>query len=115
MRLDAHSRRTPHRAFPNRAFLALAGVIIALLAMVPFGPAASAQDSAGQLEQLKNKNRDLDNKVANEDKNIVEAEASIASIEREVQKALRRSLLKYKLHTDQDLFDRAYGYIRQYY
>ena len=35
--------------------------------------------------------------------------------EREVQKALRRSLLKYKLHTDQDLFDRAYGYIRQYY
>ena len=27
----------------------------------------------------------------------------------------RRALLKYKLHTDQDLFDRAYGYIRQYY
>lgn len=21
----------------------------------------------------------------------------------------------YKLHTDQDLFDKAYGYIRQYY
>jgi type I restriction enzyme R subunit len=38
-----------------------------------------------------------------------------AAGEREVQKALRRSLLKYKLHTDQDLFDRAYGYIRQYY
>ena len=35
--------------------------------------------------------------------------------EREVQRALRRSLLKYKLHTDQDLFDRAYGYIVQYY
>ena len=38
-----------------------------------------------------------------------------AAGEREVQKALRKSLLKYKLHTDQDLFDRAYGYIVQYY
>jgi type I restriction enzyme R subunit len=38
-----------------------------------------------------------------------------AAGEREVQKALRRSLLKYKLHTDQDLFDRAYSYIVQYY
>jgi len=35
--------------------------------------------------------------------------------EREVQQALRRALLKYKLHTDQELFDKAYGYIRQYY
>jgi serine/threonine-protein kinase len=35
--------------------------------------------------------------------------------EREVRKALRRTLLKYQLHRDQDLFDRAYGYIRQYY
>jgi type I restriction enzyme R subunit len=35
--------------------------------------------------------------------------------EREVKKALRRSLLKYKLHADQDLFDRAYAYIVQYY
>ena len=35
--------------------------------------------------------------------------------ERLVQKELRRTLLKYRLHTDQDLFDRAYGYIRQYY
>ena len=34
---------------------------------------------------------------------------------REVQKALRRSLLKYKLHKDQDLFDRAFAYITQYY
>ncbi len=38
-----------------------------------------------------------------------------AAGEREVQKALRKGLLKYKLHTDQDLFDRAYGYIVQYY
>jgi type I restriction enzyme R subunit len=38
-----------------------------------------------------------------------------AAGEREVQKALRKSLLKYKLHTNQDLFDRAYGYICQYY
>jgi type I restriction enzyme R subunit len=35
--------------------------------------------------------------------------------EREVQQALRRALLKYKLHADQELFERAYGYIRQYY
>lgn len=35
--------------------------------------------------------------------------------ERLVQKELRRTLLRYKLHTDQELFDKAYGYIRQYY
>jgi len=35
--------------------------------------------------------------------------------EREVKQALRRTLYKYKLHQDQELFDRAYGYIREYY
>lgn len=35
--------------------------------------------------------------------------------ERLVQKELRRTLLRYKLHTDQELFDKAYGYIKQYY
>ena len=35
--------------------------------------------------------------------------------EREVKKALRRTLFKYKLHQDADLFGRAYGYIREYY
>jgi type I restriction enzyme R subunit len=35
--------------------------------------------------------------------------------EREVQKSLRKALLKYKLHTDQALFDRAFGYIKEYY
>ena len=35
--------------------------------------------------------------------------------ERLVQRELRRALLKYKLPTDQELFDKAYGYIRQYY
>lgn len=35
--------------------------------------------------------------------------------ERLVQKELRKTLLKYKLHTDQDLFDRVYAYIKQYY
>ena len=35
--------------------------------------------------------------------------------ERLVQKELRKALLKYQLHRDQDLFDRAYSYIRQYY
>ena len=35
--------------------------------------------------------------------------------EREIQKALRRTLLKYKLHKEQDLFDKAYEYIREHY
>ncbi len=35
--------------------------------------------------------------------------------EREVQKSLRKALLKYKLHKDQVLFDRAYAYIKEYY
>jgi type I restriction enzyme R subunit len=35
--------------------------------------------------------------------------------EREVKRALRKTLLKYQLHRDQDLFDRAYDYIKQYY
>jgi type I restriction enzyme R subunit len=35
--------------------------------------------------------------------------------EREVQRVLRRTLLKYKLHNDQNLFDRAYDYVRKYY
>ncbi len=35
--------------------------------------------------------------------------------EREVKIALRKTLFTYKLHQDTDLFDRAYGYIREYY
>lgn len=35
--------------------------------------------------------------------------------EREVQKSLRKTLLKYQLHKDQQLFERAYGYIKEYY
>ena len=35
--------------------------------------------------------------------------------ERLVQKELRKVLLKYQLHRDQELFDKAYAYIRQYY
>ncbi|WP_415754278.1 type I restriction endonuclease subunit R [Pseudomonas leptonychotis] len=35
--------------------------------------------------------------------------------EREVKKALRKALFKYKLHADDDLFEKAYSYIRQYY
>ena len=34
--------------------------------------------------------------------------------ERLVQRELRKTLLKYQLHHDQDLFDKAYAYIRQY-
>ncbi len=35
--------------------------------------------------------------------------------EREVKKALRKTLFKYKLHQDTELFEKAYGYIKQYY
>ena len=35
--------------------------------------------------------------------------------EREVRQVLRRTLFKYRLHTDTELFNRAYGYIREYY
>lgn len=35
--------------------------------------------------------------------------------EREVKKALRKALFKYKMHADEDLFEKAYSYIRQYY
>ena len=35
--------------------------------------------------------------------------------ERVVQQSLRKALLKYKLHKDQVLFDRAYAYIKEYY
>jgi type I restriction enzyme R subunit len=35
--------------------------------------------------------------------------------EREIKKALRKSLFKYKLHADEELFEKAFGYIRQYY
>jgi type I restriction enzyme R subunit len=35
--------------------------------------------------------------------------------EREVKKALRKTLMKYKLHTEHELFDKAYEYIKEYY
>lgn len=34
---------------------------------------------------------------------------------REVRKALRRTLAKYKLHSDTELFEKAYGYVKEYY
>jgi type I restriction enzyme R subunit len=35
--------------------------------------------------------------------------------EREVRSALRKCLLKYTLHQDMELFENAYGYVKQYY
>jgi len=35
--------------------------------------------------------------------------------EREVQKSLRKTLMRYQLHKDHDLFNRAYEYIKEYY
>ena len=35
--------------------------------------------------------------------------------EREVKIVLRKTLFKYKLHQDTELFEKAYGYIREYY
>jgi len=37
------------------------------------------------------------------------------AMEREIQKTLRQTLKKYNLHTDQELFRKAYAYIKQYY
>jgi len=34
---------------------------------------------------------------------------------REVRKALRKTLFKYRLHQDKELFEKAYGYVREYY
>lgn len=34
---------------------------------------------------------------------------------REVRKTLRRTLAKYKLHTDTELFEKGYGYVKEYY
>lgn len=35
--------------------------------------------------------------------------------ERDIKKVLRKTLFNYKLHQDQDLFDKAFNYIREYY
>ncbi len=35
--------------------------------------------------------------------------------EREVQRSLRKTLLKYQLHKHEELFERAYAYIKEYY
>lgn len=40
---------------------------------------------------------------------------STSAGEREVKKVLRKTLFKYKLHSDPELFEKAYGYIREYY
>ena len=37
------------------------------------------------------------------------------AVELDVKKALRKALFKYKLHADEELFEKAYSYIRQYY
>ncbi len=41
-------------------------------------------------------------------------QTSIAG-EREVQKSLRKTLLKYQLHKEEELFEKAYQYIKEYY
>jgi hypothetical protein len=46
---------------------------------------------------------------------ITQREVATGQGERLVQKELRRTLLKYKLRTDQELYDKSSGYIRQYY
>ena len=35
--------------------------------------------------------------------------------EREVKMALRKTLSKYQLHKDNELFERAYGYVAEYH
>jgi type I restriction enzyme R subunit len=40
---------------------------------------------------------------------------STSAGEREVRKVLRKSLFDFKLHQDAELFEKAYGYVKQYY
>ncbi len=35
--------------------------------------------------------------------------------EREVKRSLRQTLFRYQLHQDAELFEKAYGYVREYY
>ncbi len=35
--------------------------------------------------------------------------------QKEIQKVLRQTLFKYKLHKEQELFEKAYGYIKEHY
>lgn len=69
-----------------RALLIIA-LLCGALATAPFGAPAAAQDSAGQLDQLRSRSRDLDARIATEDRNIAEADTRIAGLERELQKA----------------------------
>jgi hypothetical protein len=52
--------------------------------------------------------------VADIDEIVKKVRQHTSQGERLVQRELRRTLLKYKLRPDHDLFDKAYGYIRQY-
>jgi len=45
---------------------------------------------------------------------VMVGEAKTTGGEREVMRVLRSMLLKYQLHREQELFDRACHYIRQY-
>lgn len=40
---------------------------------------------------------------------------STSAGEREVKRALRRALLKYQLHQETELLEKAYGYVKEYY
>lgn len=70
-----------------RVALALLALACASVTVAPFGGPASAQDSAGQIDQLRSRNRDLDSRIANEDRAIGEADTRIAALDRELQKA----------------------------
>lgn len=39
----------------------------------------------------------------------------VSAGERKAKRALRKTLFKYQLHQDTELFEKAYSYIRQYY
>jgi hypothetical protein len=41
--------------------------------------------------------------------------SSSSAGEREIKQALRQTLLNYRLHQDQELFERAHAYVRQDY
>jgi len=55
--------------------------------------------------------------VTSKDENLTKAQGQQQTIasEREVKQALHWVLLRYPLHKEQELFDKAYRYIKEYY
>lgn len=83
----APTPRSTTRARRRRWVLLLLVLACGFVATAPLSGPAGAQDTAGQLEQLRGRNRDLDARIVAEDKNVADADARITALERDLQKA----------------------------